>query len=381
MQRIALFLASVLVAAPASAQAPDFGGRFSAEGQNGTVVVAFQAAGNGQYTGTMSNGSLVWQLQGEVDEEALMGTVNTGNGMLAFEAHVSGARLQLILVQIGPDGTPLVDQGQELIFTRIQGAAPASAGAAIPGLSRGTGAAAAADPFVGNFTNGELTLSLQSADGGYSGRLALGQEAYPVTARRNGDRVEGTLNAANGQYGIVITASSDGVVLSNAGTDYALKRIPDAANGTPSGTNANTAAAANGAAGQAAGSVDNSPLAQQWRAHLAGKKVTYMSSYSSNTAGGGGLNTKFVYHLCSDGRFAFSGSNVVSMNLPPVGAQGGGSAGSSSGTWRIVTQGQVAGIELRFGNGQTELYRLDMQGSQTFANGDRVYVTPGEICR
>lgn len=276
--RLALFLAALLVPMDVQAQTSDFAGSFSARGDNGTVVVTLENDGDGHYSGTMSNGTLTWPMAGDVFEDALTGTLETGQGVLAFEAHVSAGRLQLILVEVGPDGTPLVDQGQELIFTRMDGAPP-------------QGSPPGAAPLQG-----------------FSG--------------------------------------------SGAG---------------PPGT-------------VGAGQRDDSPLAQQWRAHLAGKKVTYISSYSSNTPGGGGLSTKLVYHLCSDGRFAFSGSDVVSHNLPGTGVPGGGSAGSSGGTWRIVTQGQVAGIELRFGNGQTELYRLDMQGDQTFANGERVYVTPGEVC-
>lgn len=279
MKPFPLILAALLMPMPLMAQNPGFSGSFSSPGQNGTIVVTLQSAGNGQYTGTMSNGTLTWQLRGELSEGALTGTVNTGQAVLGFEAHVAGSQLQLILVPIGPDGTPQVDRGQELQFMRAPGPA-ARAGSARAG---------------GN----------------------------PTTAP------------------------------------------PPAA----------------GASGQTGGPVDNSPLARQWRAQLAGKKVTYISSYSSNTVGGGGLSTRYVYHLCSDGRFAFYGSDVVSHNMPDVGAPGGGSMGANGGTWRIVTQGQVAGIELRFGNGQTELYRLDRQGGQTYANGNRVYVTPGELCR
>lgn len=284
MHRLALFLVLLLVPARLAAQPADFAGSFSMPGEYGTIVVTLQPREDGLYSGTLSNGNLTWQLLGDIYEGALTGTVQTGQQVMAFEAHASDSELQLILVEIGPDGTPLVDQGQEFIFTRT------SSG---PGEQGGAG--------------------------------------YP------------------------------------------------APQGTP-GRLATPGASGSGAPAQGGGRVDDSPLARQWRAHLAGKKVTYISSYSSNTPGGGGLSTRFVYHLCSDGRFAFSGSDVVSHNVPGAGVPGGGSAGSSGGTWRIVTQGQVAGIDLRFGNGQTELYRLDMQGGQTFANGERVYVTPGEMC-
>lgn len=376
MRRFAFLLICLLNPVSLMAQTPDFTGRFSMDGQNGPVVVTLQRAGNGQYSGTMSNGDLTWQIQGELYEGALTGLVDTGQGAFAFEAHVSDAQLQLILVEIGPDGVPLVDQGQEFLFNRVQAEAAKQAPASKP--FPGLGGGAPADPFTGSFSNGELTLTLQGQGGSYTGQVAIGAEAFPVAARRNGDRVEGTMNAPTGQYGFFVVASADGVVLSNAGNEYTLRRVgaaSQAASGFPS------ASAGAGAAqpGQQA-QVDNSPLAQQWRAHLAGKKVTYIDSYSSNTAGGGGFSTKFVYHLCSDGRFAYSGSDVVSLNSGNTDVQGGGSAGSSQGTWRIVTQGQLAGIELRFGNGNVELYRLDLQNGETLANGTKVFVTPGEVC-
>jgi hypothetical protein len=389
VKRTALCLAAFLIHTPVAAQAPDFNGSFSAAGQNGTVTVTLKSAGNSRYAGTMANGSLTWRIVGEVEDGALVGTVDTGQGVLGFEAHVNGARLQLILVEVGPDGVPRLDQGQELIFTRTQGPAPAQASAgparstpAFPGFGK-SASGSAADPFAGTFSDGQLTLSLQPANGGYTGQLALGNEAYPVAAKRNGDRVEGSMNAPTGQYGIIISAATGGVVLSNAGTEYALRRVDGNTSADRSGSSPrlDPSVAGAGPANAQAATVDNSPLAQQWRAHLAGRKVTYISSYSSNTAGGGGLSTKFVYHLCSDGRFGFSGSDVVSLNLPGTGVDGGGSAGSSGGTWRIVTQGAVAGIELKFGNGQTEMYRLDLRDGQTFANDNRVYVTPGEVCR
>ena len=51
------------------------------------------------------------------------------------------------------------------------------------------------------------------------------------------------------------------------------------------------------------------------------------------------------------------------------------------GTWRILTQGQLVGIELRYGNGQAEVYQLSYEGGATYADGERVYVTPSDVCR
>ena len=42
--------------------------------------------------------------------------------------------------------------------------------------------------------------------------------------------------------------------------------------------------------------------------------------------------------------------------------------------------GQVVGLVLEFADGQTQEFRMDYQNQETYANGERVYVTPAEVC-
>jgi len=123
---------------------------------------------------------------------------------------------------------------------------------------------------------------------------------------------------------------------------------------------------------------DGTPLGREWVGFLAGKKVTYMDSYSSGSSGG--YSTRVDVYLCSNGEFAYKDQSSVSVD---VGGASGFSGGNSanSGRWHIITQGNVAGVELRYSDGRTEQYRLDYQGGETYANGTRVYVTPAEICQ
>ena len=258
------------------------------------------------------------------------------------------------------------------------------------------------DLFTGTFSNGQMTLQIQGANGSYSGHLSVGNEGYPVVLRQNGNRLEGNMNAANGQYGFYLTASQSGVEIDSAGEIFSLARVaqqtgpypqqpggfpqqpapaPGAQPGMPQGAPQSAPQGPpQGTGDLPPGVTENSPLAQEWRQHLAGKKVTYMSSYSSNTLGGGGFTQKNIYHLCSDGRFAFSEDGAIALNPgePDLGTPG--SAGRGRGSWRILTQGQLAGIELRFDDGSVVHYQLTMQDGATYANQDRVYVTPGEIC-
>ena len=210
------------------------------------------------------------------------------------------------------------------------------------------------------------------------------------------------MNAANGQYGFYLTATQNGVEIDSAGEIFSLQRVaqqtgpysqqtgpysqqpgsyPQQPAPTPQAPTPGTQPGApQGAGDLPPGVTDSSPLAQQWRQHLAGKKVTYMSSYNSNTIGGGGFSQKNIYHLCSDGRFAYSedGAIVLNPGEPDLGTPG--SAGRGRGSWRILTQGQLAGIELRFDDGSVTHYQLTMQDGAVYANQDRVYVTPGELC-
>jgi hypothetical protein len=110
---------------------------------------------------------------------------------------------------------------------------------------------------------------------------------------------------------------------------------------------------------------------------LAGKKATKMSRYSSGLEGG--YTSRTDVHLCSDGQFAIRDQNAVSVDVGGAyGAAGGNSA--QAGTWRILTQGQLAGIELRYRNGAVERYRLERQGGATYVEGERWLITSSELC-
>jgi hypothetical protein len=118
----------------------------------------------------------------------------------------------------------------------------------------------------------------------------------------------------------------------------------------------------------------DTPLAQQWDQRLRGKKLTQLSSYSSG-GGGGGYTSERVAYFCRDGRFLFFSSSSVSM----YGNNGG--MGSSSGQnritgiWRVVTEGDVAAIEIRNDRGEHGYLRLAFQQGKTFIDGTRTFVT------
>jgi hypothetical protein len=115
-----------------------------------------------------------------------------------------------------------------------------------------------------------------------------------------------------------------------------------------------------------------SPLAKSWRQRLSGKKLTYLSSYSSGSSGG--YNSQYEIYLDPSGRFSYSSNSSVSIYVP-------GATGTSvdqdakQGTWRIVSRGSQAILELVPSGEKTQQFALTSQDGKTFLNGRRFFVT------
>ncbi|TFG49892.1 MAG: hypothetical protein E4H38_04350 [Gemmatimonadales bacterium] len=122
---------------------------------------------------------------------------------------------------------------------------------------------------------------------------------------------------------------------------------------------------------------DNTPAGREWRIFLAGKKATKMSRYSSGLEGG--YTSRTDVHLCGDGQFVVRDQNSVSVDVGGAYGNAGGNS-AQAGTWRILTQGQLAGVELRYGNGAVERYRLEHRDGATYVEGERWLITPSELC-
>jgi hypothetical protein len=179
---------------------------------------------------------------------------------------------------------------------------------------------------------------------------------------------------------VLVPADAQGNPNYDAAQQMAFRRgsanLP--ADEAPETADPSPAVAAPGGGSGADGLGDGTPLANEWVAHLAGKKVTVMDRYSSGTAGG--YTSRTDVYLCSNGEFLFRGQSDMSVDVDGASGYAGGNQ-SNRGRWRIITQGQVAGIELRHGNGTVEQYRLAYQDGATYADGKRVYVTPAGICQ
>ena len=227
--------------------------------------------------------------------------------------------------------------------------------------------AAQGDPYVGTFSNGVLVLQLQATQGGYTGVAVVQGQQFPVTARQTTNGLEGSYSAQGTTYPWTAALQGDLLVMYVDAQTLQLQRQAVGTQPTPA-----TQPPGTGTGGQP----QLSRMGQEWLAYLAGKRVTRIESYSSydGTGGGGGYSAREEFDLCSDGRFFYSGSSSVSVDVGGTGGYSGGADGGA-GSWRIVEQGNVVGIELRWNNGNVGQALLEYRDGGTYVDGQRMYVT------
>lgn len=378
MFRTALLLGTAVGLSAGSLAAQSYSGTYAATNDaGGQTVVTLQQAANGQVTGTIIGKGNTFQVQGVLEEGSVVGAVTGSQGGLWFEAELDGGRLYLTLVEPDANGRPNFETATTLVFARadavVQGGATAGANPPAGGANPLGGSQ---DPWIGAFSDGSVLLHLQGGGGSYSGTVQVQGQSFPVSLRAAASGLQGSFRTADGEYAVELAQQGGVVMLATGGTTYTLQRAGGAAAANPLA--ASGAGPSRGANAQSGGGIhDGSQVGREWAEFLAGKKATQMSSYSSGSAGG--YSSRTDVHLCASGQFALSGNSMVSVDVGGASGYNGGNS-QGSGTWRIITEGQVAGIELRYANGGVEQYRLDFQDGATYVNGERWYVTPSEAC-
>jgi hypothetical protein len=125
---------------------------------------------------------------------------------------------------------------------------------------------------------------------------------------------------------------------------------------------------------------DGGPASQTWLDLLTGQALHYFSSYNSG-GGGGGMASQRVLHLCSGGRFAYTGDSSLTMNVPGASASGGG-RDSFRGQWRIESPTANSALLVLTGDNGRELrWQARYDGSKTFLNGQRWLREQSKACR
>ena len=391
------YLAPILIAAltAGSANAQTYNGTFTAINPQGNVVtlVLAQDAG-GAVTGTISTTDITLAVSGRVEDGAVIGEATADGVRFLFEAELDDGQLYFVLMEPDAQGNPDYETGQEMVF---QAGGMAAARGAVSGqgnpLAAGGNPLAggvAGDPVSGTYSNGAVTVMLQAGQSGqYQGQIAMGGEQWPVALQLQQNGIlSGSFSTTAGQFPVAMQVSGSTMVMESGGTTYQLQRQGGAAVGSqsanPLAAGGQSQSAGQGAmrgsgAGAGGGQLgDGTPLANEWVNHLRGKKITYMDSYSSGSSGGYSQRTDVF--LCSSGEFLIKEASSVSVDVGDAFGNTGGNS-SNTGRWRILTQGQLVGIELKFNDGRSDQYQLTYQDGKTYANGDRVYVTPAEICQ
>ena len=414
---------AMLMLAASALAGQAFHGTFTVPNEAGGVMsLQITEASGGLVRGTLVSNGVSYDVQGHVEDGTLVGRMSGPEGLLHFTAERWENELWLELYGSDARGQPDYDDYTEIDLvlagtagsgTMAPGGFGAGAGATAGGIATGgtgnpLGAAAGPgaggpDPYVGTFSDGNVTLQLQGGPGAYQGQVSVGGAAYPVQAQAVAEGIQGVIQAPDGQYAIVAQAQGNGLLVASGGMQYSLQRQGVAqrqstpggvvTGGPVTGGTAGRAAPGRGAgvrpdAGQAGGrTTTGRPLApgftedhaqvREWVGFLSGKKLTWMSSYSSGSAGGYSARTD-VY-LCSDRSYAVRDESSVSVDVGGAFGNSGG-VGGDQGRWMVITNGQVVGLVLESQTGQVSEYRLDYQNQETYANGERVYVTPAEVC-
>ncbi len=159
-----LALAAFLAAAtPLSAQT--FAGSYVTS--DGATSLSLIQAGGGAVSGSVTEGTIAMQLEGEIEEAMVSGWMSGQMGRLHFHAEFVSGQLRFTIFPVGFDGEPLHDMGQSVMFQRSEEATqqpePAAPGAAPAGSQPGAGSAdGIGDPvLVGRWVKEDTTVDPQ----------------------------------------------------------------------------------------------------------------------------------------------------------------------------------------------------------------------------
>lgn len=109
---------------------------------------------------------------------------------------------------------------------------------------------------------------------------------------------------------------------------------------------------------------DGSAAANQWVQRFRGMKLRQISTgqYDASSK---------TWILNADGSFSYAGDYSGAVYAPGGGSASVGNRSGGQGRWRVM--GNT--LELRFASGESRTYNLSSDGTKTFMNGVRTYVT------
>jgi hypothetical protein len=217
------------------ALAQNFSGTFQNDQNTGQITL--QQTPDGSLQGSFTGANSEMQFRGYVSPQGAYGNLVGQDAHLAFQAQLSpdGNTLQLMIVPYGQNGQPDVNAGQQLIYRRVGAAQPTASNPLSPTpntptnpsplnpqpLNSGT---TNADPFVGSFSDGYMTLQLQGSNGQYQGVFVVDGQQIPVSARGDASGLTGTISEQDVEYVFTLSPTSNGIVFAIDGEQYPLQR-------------------------------------------------------------------------------------------------------------------------------------------------------------
>ena len=358
-------------------------GTYTAPNDSGELVtLVFDAKGDnsGGVVGTLTGNGIRYSLDGTLEAGNAVGVMSWDEGRLWFEAFADDDVMFLVLAELDPEGQPNIDTATELVFNRQLSDVASSGGSNMKSsenpLARNN---AGDDPFVGTFSDGYLTVSLSNASGQYSGQATFDGQTYRMTASGTKSQLSGQLRTNDGDYPFTITPSGNQLIVVSEGTQYTLSKRDDAqVTGTAPGEPRKQAGAnSTGSRELAPGFTLDSAEAKEWTDWLGGMKLTWIESYTSGSAGG--YSSRSDIYLCSNRQFSIQGQSTVAVDTG--GAFGNaGEQGRGRGNWFVITNGPTVVLVLEYADGTFGEYRMEYIDEKTYASGERVYVTPAEVC-
>ncbi len=82
-----------------------------------------------------------------------------------------------------------------------------------------------ADPWLGNFTSPQISMSVASGqNGNYSGAFTLGNSKYPFTATGDGKSTKGQFTSGNSKFYFTASLDGDKVTLKSSSATYNMDR-------------------------------------------------------------------------------------------------------------------------------------------------------------
>lgn len=206
--------------------AQDYSGTYNFQG----VTLVLQQDAQGNITGTMSGNGNTVQIEGFLDNGDVYGYMFDNQGKLGFLAYLNQTGLDFYMLELDAQGNPIQNTAQQYVFTRQNTTGTQSQQTQTPTTNNPLGTTAnplgatIADPLVGTFSDTNITLTLQGANGRYTGTLAASGQHYPAEAEGNPQSLYGNFSVNGTTFMFAALLNGDTLSLTSDGNTYQLKR-------------------------------------------------------------------------------------------------------------------------------------------------------------